>query len=85
MNFSYVITAYKKANNSIWTEWLFRVFFSIAFIYTVSMTWKGGETFYPDDCFLLILIAIWLYFFKLKLLGFIPLIYNGLFHYWRMP
>jgi hypothetical protein len=47
------------------------------------MTWKGGETFYPDDCFLLILIAIWLYFFKLRLLGFIPIAFCALNHYWH--
>jgi hypothetical protein len=83
MNLRPVVDAYKKANNSVWTEWVFRLFFSMTFIYTVLMTWKSGETFYPDDCFLLIFIAIWFYFFKIRLLGFIPIIFCALYHYWH--
>jgi len=78
-----VFNTYKRVNDSVWTEWLFRLLFSALFIYTVLMTWKGGETFYPDDCFLLIFIAIWFYFFKIRILGFIPIMFCALYHYWH--
>lgn len=85
MNFPVIATSYKKVNNSAWIEWIFRLFLSVELIHTDLMMEAAGENFYPDVCMLMIFIAIWFYFFKLKVLGLIPIIYSALFHYWHNP
>jgi hypothetical protein len=83
MDFSSIITAYRKVNASLWIEWIVRLFISVELIHTDLMMEEAGENFYPDVCVLMIFIAIWCYFFRLKLVGLIPLIYSALFHYWH--
>jgi hypothetical protein len=81
MSLSSAIAFCKKANDSAWLEWVFRLLFSAELIRTALA--EGGEAYYPSDCWLMIFTAIWCYFFKLKLLGLIPLFYAMLFHYWH--
>lgn len=77
-----MILFYKKINGSIWLEWLFRLFLSAEFIQTAVAI--PAED-YPSECWLLIFIAIWCYFFKLKLFGLVPLVFSVLMHYWHNP
>jgi hypothetical protein len=81
MNLYSTIVFCKKANGSAWIEWIFRLFLSAEIIQTALA--EGGESYYPIDCWLMILLAIWCYFFKLKLVGLIPLFYAMLFHHWH--
>jgi hypothetical protein len=67
-----------KWNNSIWMEWLFRMFFSLTFIQTACVM---QDEHYPDACWLLLFVSIWLYFFKQKILTFIPIFFALFIHY----
>jgi len=71
---------YKKINNSTWLEWVFRIFISSEFVYTTSVL---QEEHYPDVCWWMIFISIWCYFFRLKLLGLVPLVFCMLIHHWH--
>jgi hypothetical protein len=70
----------KKANNSIWTEWIFRVIYSIEFVQT-ALVLHTDHPSYPDACWALLFIALWLYFFKFRILAFIPIFMCGFIHY----
>jgi hypothetical protein len=82
MTASSFIDFYKRVDSSKWLEWVFRVSFSLVFFNTVAVL-PGTEGSSLDLCWLLIFIAIWCYFFRLKVLGLIPLILCALIHYWN--
>ena len=69
---------WRRINSSLWTEWIYRILFSIAFVLTVIVI---QEEHFPDACWLMIFVSIWLYFFKLKIVAIIPLIFALLLHY----
>lgn len=72
-----MINFYKKLNDNIWAEWLFRIIYLLVFIETAIVLQDG---YYPDLCWLMILVSTWLYFFKQKILGILPLILAVLLH-----
>jgi hypothetical protein len=76
-----IIDFYKKVNNSVWTEWIFRILISLVFIKNVVVI---QEEYYPDSAWAPTLIALWLYFFKQRLIGLIPLILAMLIHYFHV-
>ena len=80
-SFSFV-KIYQRINNSTWLEWAFRVAFTLEFIQTALVI---QENIYPDHCWLMILLAVWCYFLKARLIGFVPLIFSFLLHYWHVP
>ncbi len=73
-----VVRIYKRIDANIWTEWLFRLFFTFAFIRTAMVI--PGEH-YPDANWLLILISVWLYFLRWRLFAFVPLFFSEFIHY----
>ncbi|MGC3946400.1 MAG: hypothetical protein QM762_18080 [Chryseolinea sp.] len=75
-----LIANFKRINSSIWTEWILRIAITLEFIQTVSVM---PDDHYPDAAYLLILIALWCYFLRLRILGFVPLVFALLIHYWH--
>ncbi len=73
-----IVKGYININNSRWVEWLFRIAFTLIFVFTLTV--ECGEH-YPEYCWAMILVAVWLYFFKWRIPAFIPLMYTVLFHY----
>jgi hypothetical protein len=69
---------YNKTNQSVWSEWIFRIAFSLEFIQTAAVI---QEEHYPDACWLLLFISIWIYFFRQKLIALIPLLFAAFIHY----
>lgn len=76
--YSSLMNFYKKINANIWTEWIFRLFFTFEFFHTGTVI---QEEHYPDTCWLLILISIWLYFFKYRIAALVPLFLSAFIHY----
>lgn len=73
-----IVESYNYWNNNVFIEWIFRLLITFDFVVAVMHTQMIS---YPDNVYLMILIALWLYFFKLKLVGLIPLGFGLYFHY----
>ena len=73
---------YSHLNKSIWIDWIFKILYSLEFI-LVACTIQ--EEHYPDACFALLFIAIWLYFFKLRILAIVPLLFAFFINYVHVP
>ena len=74
-----ILDYYKSINNSKWIDWLFKILYSIAFIFLALAI--QNDNGYPDSCFGLVLIAIWLYFLNIKTLAIFPLLFSLLINY----
>ncbi|PZR27091.1 MAG: hypothetical protein DI535_11795 [Citrobacter freundii] len=72
-----IVQTYRQLNSSTWTEWVFRLFFTWSFIHTGVV--MPGEH-YPDTNWLLILISIWCYFMRWRVIAFIPLFFCEFIH-----
>lgn len=75
-----MLATFKKINQSVWIEWLFRFCFTIEFIHTAIVL---PTEHYPDVCWLLLLISVWLYFFEFKIIGLVPIVLVAIIHYFH--
>lgn len=62
---------YQTLNHSLLTEWSCRILITLSIVYA---TINSQSHSYPDAANALMLIALWLYFFKQKFIALFPLL-----------
>ncbi len=60
-------------------EWFLRILFTLNFV--VPGINYEDEHYYPGNVLLMVIIGLWLYFFRLKVVSVVPLLYALFINY----